>query len=270
MIWDPCLFNPQSKVFKYGTHVLAAVLLLMLVVYLPQTRGSSWLYWLVFLLALAMFLQLGFPGVIAEAQQCAKPAEPQNLPWKDNSTVWYRGPFFALLVLAGLFYGLCLFLEGSGNVADKLLCFDPTGILPQQKPLKILLRVVSFLPLIGFLYYLYFIVVQKGELVKPLRSRLHKFERPLAIYFSAVFIPFLLYGIFGSKLWEARFGEQGKWGESCLYLLRKCISFRLLPLVMLFAVGYVFVWRLQGGLFSKKEDYDKIMQIWRAHQKKRL
>ena len=98
-----------SAPFKYGMHVLAAVIVLMLVFFLPQTRGSSWLYWTVALLSLAIVFQLGFSGVISEAQKCAKPSEPENLPWQDNSTLWYRDPFFAILVLAGLLYGLCLF-----------------------------------------------------------------------------------------------------------------------------------------------------------------
>ena len=259
-----CLFNIGSAPFKYGMHVLAAVIILMLVFFLPQTRGSSWLYWTVALLSLAIVFQLGFSGVISEAQECAKPSEPENLPWQDNSTLWYRDPFFAILVLAGLLYGLCVFLEGSGNVADKIFCFDPKQILPTQKPLEILVRVLSFLPVIGFVYYFFFIVVKKGEVVKPLRSRLHSFERPLAIYFSAVFIPFVLYGIFGSKLLDARFDATAPWWENCLCLLKKCMCFRLLPLIMLFAIGYLFVWRLQGGLFLKKKEYDQMMQIWQS------
>ena len=110
---------------------------------------------------------------------------------------------------------------------------------------SIIMRVLFIIPLIGFLYYFNYIVIQRGVLIKPLSQRLYIFEPPLAFYFSLSFIPFLILGIFGSKILKKG-------------LLNKILTNRIISLIFFIGALYIVVWRLNGGLFLKKNEYNKL------------
>ena len=193
-------------------------------------------------MATALILQAGFTNVNRQAQKCAQPAD-KTVVWSDGTRLWYRDAFFATLVIGSLLYGLAGLMPGS------LLCFDPDQLLFAKGTWgEALCRCLAVLPTIGFVYYFVWIVVKKNSLIKPVRSSLFPWERPLAVLFSLVFIPTLLYAVFGLQG-----GGQ---------LLKTLFSFRPLCLILLAAVFYVFVWRLQGGLFATKKQADELRQRW--------
>ena len=230
----------------YLVHVFLAVVVIFLSIH-PQTRNVSWQSITLIAVSVALFLQIGFWNVNRQAQECAQPAD-KSIPWTDNSLFWYKDPFFLTLCVSSLLYGLCLFMPGT------VACFDLEKFLPASSVGKLIVRVTAVLPTLGFIYYFIWHVAMKNQLVKPVRSKMHWWERPLAIMFSLVFIPFLLYTIFGDNLIT---------GEGGFKVLRKFFTFRLWPAILLIAVLYVFVWRLQGGLFVSDKQYQKLNKAWK-------
>lgn len=232
--------NPGST--TYAWHALAAVVLLYLVFVMPNSTRV--VHAIVALLAVALLAQAGFCRVNREAQACARPADP-GIEWTDNTKYWFREPLFLIMCLASLGVGLCIAAPGSVG------CYDPSSVLPAPGSTgETVVRMLALLPLLSFLYYLVWVAGYGGELVKPVRSDMKGWERPLAIYFALVFLPCLAYSVLGSRLWEE---DRFEW-------LQKIATFRPLCLVFLFAAGYVFVWRLQGGLFLGKDAYKKLQQ----------
>ena len=150
--------------------------------------------------------------------------------------------------------------SGEGvSMLEKIMCFDPSALLPKAGSLgEKIARMVAVLPTASFAYYFVWKVILQGELVKPVQSDMHVWEAPLALTFSLVFIPFGLYAIFGSKLFSTT-NEVLKW-------VMRILTLRPLTAVFLFAAFYVFVWRLQGGLFLNKSDHETLKkQVTQAH-----
>ena len=110
---------------------------------------------------------------------------------------------------------------------------------------SIFFKLVFIIPLFGFLYYFNYIVLQKGELIKPLPQRLYFFEAPLAFYFSLGFIPFLIAAIMGSNLLKSG-------------IVNTILTNRILSGIALFGCFYIVIWRLNGGLFIDKKKYDSL------------
>ena len=233
----------------YMIHGLAGVLVILLSIH-PLTRGFSWQSVTLVTLAITVFLQLGFWRVNKDAQKCAQPKD-KSVVWTDNTLFWYKDPFFLTLCAGALVYGLCLFMPG--NIA----CFDLQKVLPSSDLGKTVTRVLTAFPTVGFIYYFIWTVILKNQLVKPVRSTMYWWERPLAVIFSLVFLPLLLFTILGDRLVT---------GKGVYKIVRGFFSFRLWPAIVLAAVLYVFVWRLQGGLFASKKQYDKLEQKWGRKQ----
>lgn len=250
------LLNKESTV--YSVHCAVAVVVLYIAFINEHTKvdmgqPKSWvLHVLMGILSVALIAQAGFPEVNYKAQKCAQPRDP-SVVWTDNSKYWFHDPFFLIMVLFSLMYGLGTVASPGQNahIVEKILCFDPSKLLPKENSVaEIVARIVAVLPTASFIYYFVWKVILKGELVKPVQSDMHIWEAPLAATFSLVFIPFGLYTIFGSKLFDD--------SNQILAWIRRFFTLRILAVVFLFAAFYVFVWRLQGGLFLNKADYRKL------------
>ena len=254
------LLNKSSTC--YAAHCLVAVILLYLAVYFPYTKANTSspnqyvIHVIVAVLAFALIGQAGFTKVNIKAQECAQPRD-KRIVWTDNTKLWYRDPMFLILVIFSLLYGLGSISAGkmgeNGKInVESLLCFDVSRLLPsvESTTAVIVTRVLSVLPAFAFVYYFVWKVILGGELVKPVQSDMMWWEAPLAATFACVFVPFGLYAIFGSKI----LGN----GSVALTWARRIFTFRPLAFVFLFAAFYVFVWRLQGGLFLSKSEYRKL------------
>lgn len=233
---------------RYLWHAVGAVVLVYLCLN-PATRGElSWQNLLILVLAAAVLLQAGFKNVNRQAQKCAQPKD-ESVVWSDGTSFWYRDAWFMTLCAGSLLYGLGVVMPGDALFFDAKKVLPKTGTLTEK-----LLRGAAALPTLGFVYYFIWITVRKNELIKPVRSELIWWERPLAISFSLVFIPLLLYSFYGRALVETE--------DGLLSTMGKLFTFRGLCAVSLFAVFYVFVWRLQGGLFASKAQYDLLKKTW--------
>lgn len=248
------LLNKGSTI--YSAHCLIAVVLLYIAFINEKSKislssANSWtLHVIVAVIGVALIAQVGFPQVNYEAQKCAQP-EDRSVVWTDNSKFWFRDPFFLVMVLFSLMYGLGVFASPNENVhlLEKIMFFDASKLLPAANTkTEIVARCVSVFPTAAFVYYFVWKVIMNGSLIKPVQSDLYGWEAPVAVVFSLVFIPFGLYTVFGSKL----FNGQSK----ILTWVTKGFTFRPLVAVFLFAAVYVFIWRLQGGLFLNKEAND--------------
>lgn len=241
---------------NYLVHSIAAILTIYFVVILKPTRGTrsildtscgnlgrTIMNWFVLALALLLLVQFKFRSIVQDAQACAKPTGG-NVIWSDKTKKWYRdAPFFVLFFLA-LCYGLCVFASGSA------FFYDPNSILPspENRAAHVLLRVILILPLAASLYYIWKVVVEKLQLLKPVSSRLLWFERPLAAFFAIVWLFLIPYVVSPS----AHAGVTPP--SSKIYsFANKLVTCRLLPAISLFGAIYVLVWRLQGGLFLPKQ-----------------
>lgn len=233
----------------YAWHALVAVVVLYVVFVAPNSDGV--LKTIAAFLAVGLLAQAGFCRVNREAQECARPADP-SIEWSDNTRYWFRDPLFLIMCLASLGVGLCIAAPGTAGF------YDPSAVLPAAGTVKeSIMRILALLPLLSFLYYFVWVVGQGGELVKPVQSDMKGWERPLAIFFSLVFLPCLAYAALGSQLWT---DPRYNW-------MRLASTFRPVCLVFLFAAGYVFTWRLQGGLFLSKDAYAKLKsQVQQAAQ----
>lgn len=230
----------NKKSMVYFTHILFSIALVYILLVNKNTRNIMPLSLNIFFLIIVAFIFLQvqmFEDILPEAQKCAGPNDP-NIPWGDGQTRWYKNIFFFFVWIFSLFYGLHIFSSGS------LMNFEPgfSEILLNNKTF----RSLCVLPLLGFLYSFGFIYVSKGNVVKPIASRHAKWERPIAIYFTMVFIPFLLIAIYGSKILDK---------ENILY---KIFTNRIVVGVFLFATMYFIVWRLNGGLFLNKKKNDEL------------
>ena len=111
-----------------------------------------------------------------------------------------------------LYYGLHTFKLGG-----TILNFN----FEIPKILNSISKFIFIIPLFGFIYYFNYIIIQKGELLKPLPDRIYGFERPLAFTFSLVFIPMLCLLTFKNDI------------------LTKIFTNRILALIFLIASIYI-------------------------------
>lgn len=256
------LLNKGSTIYSW--HCFIAVVLLYIAFINEKSKISvsspnSWtLHVVVAVVGVALIAQVGFPRVNYEAQKCAQP-EDRSVVWTDKSRFWFRDPFFLIMVLFSLMYGLGVFASPHENVhlLEKIMCFDASKLLPSANgKMEIVARAVSVLPTAAFVYYFVWKVIANGSLIKPVQSDLYGWEAPVAAVFSLVFIPFGLYALFGSRLFNRE--------STIMTWVTRAFTFRPLVAVFLFAAVYVFIWRLQGGLFLNKEDSELLQKQVKA------
>ena len=241
------ILNLDKKGMVYLIHMILSVVIIFFTMISPYRRKIHIVVSLVvLLLAFIMLLQIyGFEDIMENGFEIAKPKDKTiNWIWNDGTTKWYKDIHFFILWIFALFYGL-----NSLKYGRSILNF-PLDIKSNEiKYYKFLF----ILPLFGFIYYFMYIVINQGALIKPLPDRLYNWEAPLAAYFSLSFIPFLMLFILKDKLLDNN------------NIFNKIITNRLL----VFACFYVFIWRLNGGLFLNKEQHTKLKHALDEYDKKK-
>lgn len=229
----------------YFVHILAAIAALYFtLIHEYKDKIPTALSIIIIVIAFAILLQLFiFEDAVQNGFKIGKPKDNSiNWLWDDGSRKWYNDIPFFLMWIFSLYYGLHAFKLGGS-----LMNFEFE--LPEA--LKPISKFIFIIPLFGFIYYFNYIVIQKGELIKPLPDRLYGFERPLALTFSLVFIPMLFLLTFQNDL------------------LSKIFTNRLLAAVFLFGCVYIVVWRLNGGLFLKKPQVDELKNAIKEYDESR-
>jgi hypothetical protein len=233
------------------------------------------------LVCFAIFLQLFiFEDAHTQGMETAKPkcvladdgnpnaSIPGNeeacaIPWDDKTNKWYRDVPFFLIWISALWYGLHTFKmgdkvqklvgsmmqDGFSNVNSQsiqsALMFD----FQVPDALKNVANLVFLIPLFGFVYYFYQIVIKKEVLMKPLPERTYFWERPLAMIFGLAFVPFLLLCTLNKER----------------NILHDIVSNRITSGIVLFGAVYVVMWRLNGGMFLTKAQNDELQDSLAAY-----
>lgn len=237
---DSLNLNRKSHVYFYHIVLCIAVLYVLLINQKYRSVIPKELSFILLVGTIPLFLQKYiFTDVLVEAQECAAPTN-KDIPWGDGDKLWYKNMLFFFVWIFAIIYGLHFFSKGN------LLFFNP-GLSANFLNNKFI-RTLCILPLLGFIFSFNYIIIKKGNVVKPLPSRHRKWERPLATYFTLVFIPFLLITIFGGKVLNNK------------HFLYKLFTCRITVLIFLFAAFYFIVWRLNGGLFLTKQENDKLKE----------
>lgn len=85
-------------------------------------------------------------------------------------------------------------------------------------------------------------------------------ERPVAGYFSIVFIFLLPYVINPNIYFKKSMEGLSGFGEKFMYIWKEMGTNRILSALALFASIYVIIWRLQGGLFLPNEKAEELRE----------
>ena len=225
--------SDENMVYMY--HILFCMFLIYFIVVSKHRKSIPVVLSVVLIgLTLVIILQIyKFQDIVVNAQKCASPDKAPEI-WTDGTTKWYENIFLLMAWIFGLIIGLHTFLPGTTthfklNVSSK--------VLDSQ-----LFKYIFIVPLSGFIYEFYDIVIKKGKVIKPVPQRLYLFERPLAAYLSMSFVPYLIISMMGSKILENNLGN-------------RIITNRLVSGIFLVAVLYFITWRLNGGLIMSKEKY---------------
>ena len=229
----------------YFSHIIAAMVALYFVlIHDYKNKIPTPIIIIVVFICFSIFLQLYiFEDAVKNAFKIGKPKDNSiNWVWDDGTKKWYNDVPFFLMWMFALYYGLHIFkLKGT------LMNF--TFEIP--KVFNKISKFIFLIPLFGFIYYINYIIIQKGELIKPLPDRLYGFERPLAFTFSLAFIPMLCLLTFKNNL------------------LTSIFTNRIIACIFLIASLYIVVWRLNGGLFLKKPQFEKLKEALRKYDSKK-
>jgi len=226
----------------YVFHISIALLLLRAIYTSYKSLGKLASAVFLAVAAAEIVFQAGFTDVVRQAQACAG-----DDVWRDGSSVWLFNVPFAFIWLGAAAWGILAF-TAPGSLTSLSL--------PQKIGQSPVLRALCFLPGLGSVYAVTFLV-GGGTLMKPRDSHLYWFEPFLATVLTLSGFTWLAIATQGAKLIK-----QKTWSK---------IPFsRVLAAIIALSAAYYCVWRLNGGLILSSEQWSASSPIRRAFESANL